>query len=125
MGAAVSIEIVKTHNEAWAAGDVAAARRLMADDLHFRGPMDTFTNAEDMAAALTGLAQVTTGIRWHKLFADQDSSGDTHVAAFYCLDTAAGPLECAEWHVVSDGLIRRIELRFDPRPLVTPGGTSS
>ena len=66
----MSVEIVKTYNEAWAAGDVAAARRLMADDLQFRGPMDTFTNADDMAAALTGLAQVTTGIRWHKLFAD-------------------------------------------------------
>jgi ketosteroid isomerase-like protein len=110
-----SVETVRTYNEAWAAGDIAAARALIADDLSFRGPMDTFTNAEDMVTALTGLAQVTTGIVWHIIFADDEGA---NVAAFYRLETAAGALECAEWHVVRDGLIRSIELRFDPRPLL-------
>lgn len=114
----MSVDVVRAYNEAWAAGDVAAARRLMADDLSFRGPMDTFSSAGEMAKALTGLAQITTGIRWHALFGHDDPDGATSVAAFYCLDTAVGPLECAEWHIVSGGLIRRIELRFDPRPML-------
>jgi len=114
----MSVDIVRAYNEAWAAGDIAAARRMIADDLEFHGPMDTFTNADDMATALTGLAQVTVGIRWHALFAHNDPDDTANVAAFYCLDTAVGPLECAEWHVVRAGLIRRIELRFDPRPLL-------
>jgi hypothetical protein len=115
----MSVAIVRAYNEAWAAGDVSAARSLIADDLRFRGPMDTFTNADDMARALTALAQVTTGIHWHTLFAEDAADGkQTNVAAFYRLDTAVGPLECGEWHVVRDGLIRSIELRFDPRPLL-------
>jgi SnoaL-like domain len=56
----MSVDIVRTYNEAWAAGDVSAARKLIADDLQFRGPMDSFTNADDMATALTALVQVTT-----------------------------------------------------------------
>lgn len=112
----MSIEIVRAYNEAWAKGDLSAASALIADDLRFRGPMDTFTNAEDMVTALSGLAQVTTGIHWHALFADEGD--EANVAAFYRLDTAVGPLECAEWHLVRDGLIRSIELRFDPRPLL-------
>ncbi len=116
-----SVETVRTYNEAWAMGDLSAARALIADDLRFRGPMDTYSNAEDMVSALAGLAKVTTGIHWHTLFADADAAGErTNVAAFYRLDTAVGPLECAEWHVVHDGLIRSIELRFDPRPLLAP-----
>lgn len=112
----MSVGVVLAYNKAWAAGDLDTARRLLADDLHFRGPMDTFTSADDMVRALEPLAQITTGITWHKLFAAQ---GDpTNVAAFYRLNTAVGALECAEWHLVRDGLIRRIELRFDPRPLL-------
>ncbi len=114
----MSVDVVRAYKEAWAAGDIAAARHMIADDLKFQGPMDTFTNAEDMATALTGLAQVTDGIRWHALFAHYDPDGTANVAAFYCLDTAVGPLECAEWHVVRAGLIRRVELRFDLRPLL-------
>lgn len=122
----MSVEIVRAYNEAWADGHIAAARRMLADDLVFDGPMDQFSNADDMANALTGLAQVTTGIRWHALFAADGADGATDVAVFYCLDTAVGPLECAEWHVVRDGLIRRITLRFDPRPLLEalPDGPS-
>ena len=115
----MSVAVVRAYNQAWAAGDLTTARGLLADDLQFRGPIDTFTTAEDMVTALASLAPITTGIHWHALFA---AEGDpTHVAAFYRLDTAVGPLECAEWHLVSGGLIRRIELRFDPRPLLTPG----
>jgi hypothetical protein len=115
----MSVAVVRAYNEAWAAGDLTTARGLLADDLQFHGPIDTFTNAEDMVTALASLAKITTGIHWHTLFA---AEGDpTNVAAFYRLDTAVGPLECAEWHLVSGGLIRLIELRFDPRPLLTFG----
>ncbi len=114
----MSVDVVRAYKEAWATGDIAAARHMIADDLKSQGPMDTFTNADDMATALMGLAQVTVRIRWHALFAHNDPDGTANVAAFYCLDTAVGPLECAEWHVVRAGLIRRVELRFDPRPLL-------
>lgn len=109
----MSVEIVRAYNEAWASGALSDARALIADDLRFHGPMDSFSDAEDMMSALTALAQITTGIHWHTIFAD-----DANVAAFYRLDTAVGPLECGEWHVVRGGLIRSIELRFDPRPLL-------
>jgi hypothetical protein len=90
----MSVAVVRAYNEAWAAGNLAAARRLIADDLQFRGPMDAFTNADDMVNALSALAQITTGIVWHTLF--EANEGDVvNVAAVYRLDTAAGPLECA------------------------------
>ena len=65
----MSMDVVRAYKEARATGDIAAARHMIADDLKFQGPMDTFTNADDTATALMGLAQVTVGIRWHALFA--------------------------------------------------------
>jgi ketosteroid isomerase-like protein len=38
-------EIVEQYFDAWTSGDSDAARRLLRDDLSFRGPIDRFDDA--------------------------------------------------------------------------------
>jgi ketosteroid isomerase-like protein len=49
-------EIVERYFAAWTTGDFETARTLLADDLAFVGPFDTFDRADDLIGALRGLA---------------------------------------------------------------------
>jgi hypothetical protein len=40
-------EVVEKYQRAFGSGDIQTARSLLADDLHFKGPIEAFTNADD------------------------------------------------------------------------------
>jgi ketosteroid isomerase-like protein len=110
-GISTPAAVVAQYFAAFGSGDPAAARRLLKDDLSFRGPIDTFDNADDLMKALGALAPIVKGIEQHKVLVDGDD-----VATFYDMRTPMGTAPIAEWHHVSDGKIDAIRVYFDPRP---------
>ena len=110
-GVSTPAQVVAQYFAAFARGDVAAARRLLKDDLTFKGPIDTFDNADDLIKSLGALAPLVKGIQERKVMIDGDD-----VATFYDMLTPMGTAPIAEWHHVHDGKIDAINVYFDPRP---------
>lgn len=109
-----SHDIVITYFRAWTSGDVAKARTLLADDLHFEGPIDRFDKADDLVRALSGFVQMVTAVRLVAEF----SSGDQAMLLYDCVTpTPAGTIRTAEHFVVKDGLIREIKVVYDATEL--------
>jgi hypothetical protein len=98
--------------------DYASARKLLADDLSFRGPIDTFDNADAYLGALERLGKIVERIEVLKVFAEGDE-----VAVFCDLHFRA-PLPkafVAEWYTVKGSKIQRARVVFDARPFAPPG----
>ena len=116
MPESTAAEIVERYNQAFARGDVATARSLLADDLHFTGPFEEFHNPDDYLASLARLAPIVTGTDVHKVLA----SGDD-VVTIYDLHTStpAGTSPIAEWATVRNGKIAEIRVFFDARPFAS------
>ena len=112
-------EIVQRYHDAFGRGDVQEARSLLADDLHFKGPIDEFHNADDYLASLGKLAQIVVGIDVQKVLADGDD-----VVTIYDLHTStpAGTSAIAEWARVRSDKIAEIRVYFDARPFAAMFG---
>ena len=112
-------ETVWRYHEAFGQGDVKTARSLLADDLHFKGPIDEFHNADDYLASLGKLAQIVTGTDVQKVLAN-----DEDVVTIYDLHTStpAGTSPVAEWARVRNGKIAEIRVYFDARPFAAMFG---
>jgi len=106
-------EIVNAYQRALGQGDFAAARKLLADDLAFQGPFDTFKKPEPYLEALKKLHPIVKGVKVHKLFADGDDA-----CLLYDMETStpAGTAFVAEWYRVAHGKIASIRVVFDARP---------
>jgi ketosteroid isomerase-like protein len=111
--ASAPADVVRQFHAAIGRGDISAARSLLADDLHFRGPIDEFHRSDDYLAALGKLSAIVKGMDNLRIVADGE-----HVAAFYDLvtNTPAGASPTAELHTVRGGKIRQIQVYFDARP---------
>ena len=93
--------------------DYAGIRRLLHDNLSFRGPIDTFDDAAPYLEALKKLAPITERIEVKKMFAEE-----TDVCVLYDLvtKTPAGTAFVAEWFQVKGEKIAAIQVVFDARP---------
>jgi ketosteroid isomerase-like protein len=107
--------IVERYHEAWTGKDFETARALLHDRLSFKGPIDTFENADDYLAALERLAPMVQGVDVKKVLA----AGDDVVVLFDLL-TPGGPAPVAEWYRVRDGKIAAVQVYFDARPFAPP-----
>jgi len=108
-------DVVDSYNRALAARDFAAARRLMADDLRFEGPIDKFQRADDYLKAITGLYGMVKGVEHQATIGEGDE-----VAVFYLLDTPVAKAPVAEWYTVRGGKIVHLRAYFDARPFAQP-----
>jgi ketosteroid isomerase-like protein len=106
-------EVVERYQRAFGSGDVQTARSLLADDLHFKGPIEEFTNADDYMRSVGKLAQIVTGTDLKKVVSDGDD-----VVTIYDLhtNTPAGTSNIAEWATVKNGKIAEMRVFFDARP---------
>jgi ketosteroid isomerase-like protein len=106
-------DVVQRYQRAFGRGDVQTARSLLADDLHFRGPIEEFDSADDYMQSVGKLAQIVTGTDVKKVLADGDD-----VVTIYDLhtNTAAGTSNVAEWARVKKGKIAEMRVFFDARP---------
>jgi ketosteroid isomerase-like protein len=102
---------------AWTSRDFPTARALLHDDLDFKGPIDTFNNADDYLKAIQGLASILKTVEKRKTFVDGDD-----VCEIYDLvtNTPAGTAPVAEWYRVKGDKIAMIRVYFDARPFGPP-----
>jgi hypothetical protein len=112
-------EIVDRYYAAWASKDLPTVRSLLHDDLSFRGPIDTFTNAADYLASIQQLFAIVQGVQPQKVFVDGQDA-----CTIYDLITAtpAGTVPVAEWVTLKGGKIAAIRVFFDARPFGPPPG---
>jgi quinol monooxygenase YgiN len=104
--------VVQAYLGAWEDRDFPAMRRLVADDLRFTGPIDTFDHADAHHAALRALSGSVDRIEVNRLWSD-----GADVLAWYTLHTTiAGPAPVAEWYQVTGEHITAITVVFDARP---------
>jgi ketosteroid isomerase-like protein len=113
------IEVAQSFKAALGKGDVAAARKLMHDDMTFQGPLEAFSAPEPYLAALGKLASIVERIEVKKLFADGD---DVCMLYDMVTRTPAGTAFIAEWLQVRDGRIAKIRTVFDARPFAAMFG---
>ena len=98
--------------DAWTRKDFKRARSLLYDNVSFRGPIDTFSNADSYVASLKQLSAIVTGAEKQKLFVDGDD-----VCVIYDLRTVPVPSSpTCEWYTVRDGKIASVSVVFDARP---------
>jgi ketosteroid isomerase-like protein len=105
-------QVAEAFFAAWTRKDFDRARSLLHDDLSFRGPIDTFTDADSYLRAIRQLSQIVTGAHRRKIFVDGDD-----VCVLYDLNTIPVPRSpTAEWYQVREGRIASIQVYFDARP---------
>lgn len=103
-----------TYFEAWRDRDFDRLRAVLAPDVEFVGVMGVAQGADDCIAGLQGMAEsIMTDLTLHASVvegADAMTWFDLHTAT-------TEPLPTVNWSHVEDGLITRIRVTFDPRPL--------
>ena len=107
-------QLVETYHHAWTTGDIASARDCLADDLDFRGSIDTFNKADDFVAALAQFQRMLRSVTVLQCFFNEAGA-----ALLYDCDTAspAGVICTAEFFAVRNGKIAEIRLVFDATEL--------
>ncbi|MCJ7531951.1 MAG: hypothetical protein MUO64_13105 [Anaerolineales bacterium] len=107
-------KLIETYHNAWTTGDFVAARRCLADDLDFKGSIDTFHKADDVVGALKGFQGMLRGVKLIKSFFGQDGG-----ALLYDCDTVspAGVIRTAEFFSTTGDKISEIRLVFDASEL--------
>jgi limonene-1,2-epoxide hydrolase len=107
-----SQDVVLSYQKAMQQGDFAGARKLLHDNLEFRGPFDTFHKADDYLHALQKLSTIIDHVDILKVFED-----GVDVSLFCDLVTKTmGTSFVAEWYKVKDGKIASVRAVFDARP---------
>jgi len=110
-------DAARTYFEAWRARDFDRLRTVLAEDATFQGPFGTAENADECIAGLRGMAEkVMTDIETVVMAVD----GPDVVTWFDLHSAVAKPIPTVNWSHVEDGLITRIRVTFDPRPLLPP-----
>lgn len=96
-------------------GDVATARRLLADQVTFVGPSARVQGADSFLKMAGHVAPGVRAVDVHRVFVDGDET-----AIFYdlLLDHRVGRVSVAERHRVRDGKIAAIELLLDTAPFM-------
>jgi ketosteroid isomerase-like protein len=100
--------------------DMAAARRMLADDMIFVGLFETYPDADTYIATFTDLMKIVTRLEVKTIIGENDNA-----AIFYDLhstDPAPGVTLVGEWHQARDGKIVKACSAFDGRPFAAMFG---
>lgn len=111
---ATAADIAATYFHAWIAKDFQTLRSILADEVTFDGPLAKLRGAQDVAAGLERLAQITSDITIRKRFVD----GQDVLTWFDLHTTIAPPVAVANWSRVEEGKVTRIAVAFDPREII-------
>src|SRR5262249_30699458 len=105
--------VVQQYMQAVGSGDFGRARTLLHDQFLFQGPIDTFSNPDQLLASLEQLNTIVERVDVKKTSPDGD---DVCLLYDMVTKTPAGTAFIAEWHHVKDGKIDRTRVVFDARP---------
>ncbi|WP_377270539.1 nuclear transport factor 2 family protein [Peterkaempfera sp. SMS 1(5)a] len=112
---ATPAQVAAAYFETWRARDFAAFRALLADDATFSGPLGRAADADECVAGIKGMSQIVTDIVVDRIVAD----GADVITWFQLHTSLADPIPVANWSRVENGLITRIRVAFDARPLTS------
>ena len=113
------LNVIQQFQQAIGKGDFAAARRLLQDNLSFRGPIDTFQKPEPYLEALKRLHPIIQRIDVLKMFAD---GNDVCVLYDMVTNTPIGTAFVCEWYQVKGDRISSVRVVFDARPFAAMFG---
>jgi hypothetical protein len=98
------------------AGDAAALRSILADDVTFSGPLAEATGAEECIGGLTEMAKMTTSDEVAVRLAD-----DNNVLIWSTMTTKVAPaIETATWLQIKADKIATIRTVYDARGAAPP-----
>lgn len=113
-GAAATRAAVTTYFDAWRARDFDLLRTVLAANVDFVGVMGTATGIDECIAGLRGMSEsIMTDLTLHARVVE----GPDAVTWFDLHTANTDPIPTANWSHVENGLITRIRVTFDPRPL--------
>ena len=115
--ASTPTQIVQAWTEAVHSGNFDKARPLALENLHFRGPIDTFDRVDDLLNSLKQLGGIVRGTQPEATITEGNQVG-----VFYILKTVVADAPVAEWYTVEGGKISSIRAYFDARPFAPPAG---
>jgi hypothetical protein len=109
----MSKDVVARYQAALSSGDLETARRLLNDDLRFKGPFDTFQTADEYWKAIQGLRSIVDSVDVQHISSDGDQ-----VVVLYDMvtNTPAGTQLVCEWYGVDGNKIAWIRALFDSAP---------
>lgn len=99
---------------AWENKDIDRVRPLLHPDVTFVGAMGATSGTEETLRGLSGMFSMTKQVEVIKRWTD----GPDVITWFELSTATAGPLPVVNWSHVDDGLITRIRVTFDPRPIL-------
>ncbi|MCC2030539.1 nuclear transport factor 2 family protein [Microbacterium sp. YMB-B2] len=105
--------VVSTYFDAWRAGDFARVRSVLHPDVTFVGVMGAANGADECVAGLEGMAKTVMT----DLVLQMRVVEETDAITWFDLISGEVTIPTANWSHVEDGLITRIRVTFDPRPL--------
>ncbi len=106
---------VTTYFEAWRDRDFDRLRTVLAPDVEFVGVLGVADGADACLAGLRGMAEsIMTDLVLHTRVVE----GPDAVTWFDLITATTPPIPTANWSHVENGVITRIRVTFDPRPLV-------
>lgn len=107
-------DVAAAYFRAWESNDIDQVRPLLHPAVDFTGALGSTHGAEETLSGLAGMFAMTREVKVIKRWADGPD-----VLTWFELSTAtAGPLPVVNWSHVEHGLIMRIRVTFDPRPLI-------
>lgn len=103
-----------TYFDAWRDRDFDRLRTVLAPDVEFVGVLGIAQGADDCIAGLRGMAEsIMTDLALHaRVVEDADA-----MTWFDLITAGTPPIPTVNWSHVENGLITRIRVTFDPRPL--------
>jgi ketosteroid isomerase-like protein len=105
---------VTTYFEAWRDRDFDRLRTVLHPDVDFVGVMGTASGIDECIAGLRGMAEsIMTDLTLQVRVVD----GADAITWFDLHTATTAPIATANWSHVENGLITRIRVTFDPRPL--------
>lgn len=107
-------EVAAAYFRSWEAGDIDGVRPLLHPDVDFVGALGSTRGAAETLMGLAGMFSMTRQVEVIKRWAD----GPDVITWFELRTAASGPLPVVNWSHVEDGLITRIRVTFDPRPIL-------
>jgi SnoaL-like domain len=111
---AIPEEVAEAYFLAWKVGDIERVRPLLHPDVDFQGAMGATHGTEETLRGLAGMFAMTRQVEVIRRWAD----GPDVITWFELSTDSAGPLPVVNWSHVEDGRIPRIQVTFDPRPLL-------
>lgn len=115
MSAARPEDVAAAYFDAWKANDIEAVRPLLDADVNFAGAMGTTRGPAETLQGLGGMFAMTEQVEVVRRWVD----GPDVLTWFELCTASAGPMAIVNWSHIEAGLITRIRVTFDPRPLLT------